>query len=756
LLPQRFSRTKPGSIWLHAVSAGEIASAVPLIRAIRADLPQVPIYVSTSTVAGRKAANRQLSELVEAVFYSPLDYVSCVRGTLQAVRPALVIVFETEIWPNLFFETKRTGAQLAIVNGRISDRSWPCYRKWSRFFAPILGLPDLLFVQSSIDSTRYIELGANPARLEMEGNLKYDAALAGPQLNLPSFGADQIWVAASTAGPNERGSLARHEIDEDEIVIETFRALGVEFPKLLLILAPRQPARFDAVARKLEGAQVPFIRRSAMRGNEQAQLRLPGVLLLDTIGELGGAYQFGDVVFVGGSIAPRGGHNIIEPAAAGLPIVVGPNMQNFQAIAQDFLAARALIRIQSQAELLPAVTTLLRDGSRRNELGSRARRVVESRRGAAQRIARDVTRLYHAATLMPPRNPIIDCLLRPLALLWCQAGFIKRKHAEAASALLPPLSRPVVSVGGITVGGSGKTPFTTFLAERLSARDYAPAILTRGYKRRTPARNLVFGPGAKVPSAFTGDEAQILLRSGLAPVGIGADRYSTAQILLREFPNTGILLLDDGFQHGRLRREFDVVVIDGLDPFGQDAVVPLGRLREPLQALARADAFVVTRSENEFRFSVIAERLRGYNQVAPVFRTRLVTRCWRDYSSGSHIPSLKGRRVGAFCGLGNPENFWRTLESLGLEVVFRWTFPDHHLYKPIELQRIAHQAIVQGADILVTTEKDRVNCPSHLESAITPLDLAWLEIHLEVEDETRFFELLEATLRQRSPEKLAS
>jgi tetraacyldisaccharide 4'-kinase len=172
--------------------------------------------------------------------------------------------------------------------------------------------------------------------------------------------------------------------------------------------------------------------------------------------------------------------------------------------------------------------------------------------------------------------------------------------------------------------------------------------------------------------------------------------------------------------------------------------------------LARADAFVVTRSENEFRFAGISERLRRYNPTAPVFRTRLVTRCWRDYSSGRHIQNLAGRRVGAFCGLGNPENFWRTLESLGLEVVFRWTFPDHHLYKPFELQRVAHQAIVQGADILVTTEKDRVNCPSHLESAIHPLDLAWLEIHLEAEEEARFFDILEAALRQRSPEKLAS
>jgi tetraacyldisaccharide 4'-kinase len=252
----------------------------------------------------------------------------------------------------------------------------------------------------------------------------------------------------------------------------------------------------------------------------------------------------------------------------------------------------------------------------------------------------------------------------------------------------------------------------------------------------------VLAPGAKVPPALTGDEAQILLRAAIAPIGIGANRYETAKILLTQFPATDVFLLDDGFQHARLRRDLDIVVLDGLDPFGQEEVVPLGRLREPLQVLSRAHAFVVTRAEAGPRYEAICARLREYNPAAPIFRTRLLVRQWCDYGTGECNRILPARRVAAFCGLGNPQNFWNTLESLGLEVVFRWAFDDHHQYKHVELQRIAHQARAHGAEILVTTEKDRLNCPSHLDRAIAPLDFAWLEIDLEIDDEPGFFAFL--------------
>jgi 3-deoxy-D-manno-octulosonic-acid transferase len=753
-LPQPFHRTKSGSIWLHAVSVGEVASALALIQRLRTERPSVPIYVSTSTVAGRGAAQRQLSHLVDGIFYSPIDYPFCIRRTLNAIRPSLLVVLETEIWPNLYSVTKRYGASLAIVNGRISDRTWPRYRSWAKWFEPVMACTDLVLVQSEKDRDRYAFLGVPREKLSVAPNLKYEAALSAAPIALTTFGARKIWIAASTVGPNERGSSRRHQVDEDDIVLAAFRQLATEFPELLLILVPRQPDRFDEVAKKLERSGLNFVRRTSIKADPDTQLSLPGVLLLDTLGELPGIYSLANVTFVGGSIAPRGGHNILEPASAGSPIVVGPHMENFDSIAEDFRLANAFVRLQNADELLPAVRILLTDTTRARELGARAKRLVEARRDSAAAICEQLWILYFGASQRKIRNRFARALLLPLAGLWTEGGVLKRKHSEHFTLISPPLSAPVISVGGITVGGSGKTPFTVYLVNQLKNRGFEPAILTRGYKRRSPAEILVFGPQTKVPAAVTGDEAQIFLRATQSPIGIGSKRYETAQILLRQYPDTSALVLDDGFQHARLEREFDVVLIDGLDPLGGGEVVPLGRLREPAECLSRADAFVVTRAEETHRFKAICRRLAEYNRKAPVFRTRLLARSWRDYCTGQVLSSLEGKRVGAFCGLGNPEGFWRTLDSLGLTVVFQWSFPDHHAYKPLELQRVAHHALSHGAEILVTTEKDRMNCPGHLESVISPLPLAWLEIELELDDSDAFFDLLNASIRHSRQKQL--
>ncbi len=731
------------------MSVGEVISAVPLIKHIRREEPTLAVYLSVSTVAGRRTAEREAESLVNGVFYAPIDYVSCVRRTLHAIRPALLIVLETEIWPNLYTEAKRAGAALAIVNGRISSRAWDRYRKLKFLFEPVLQLADAIYVQSGADYERYRSLGADAGKLHVEANLKYDASLPGFDADIPTFDAEHVWVAASTVGPNERGSLEKHSVDEDDIVLRVFAQLVADFPKLLLILAPRQPARFDVVAKKLERARFSFVRRSELILGKTRPLQLPGVLLLDTLGELSSAYQHADAVFVGGSIAPRGGHNIIEPAAAAAPVVVGPNMQNFEAITHDFVDAHALVQIRGEAELLSTLRSLLADPCRARELGEFARRVVEMRRGVAQRLTPILLELYFRGQCKVPRNPLAHACLHFLAFLWRAGGARKRRSATSYGSSVEPLPVPVVSIGGITVGGSGKTPFTVYLASQLAQRNYAPAILTRGYRRRSPAENVVLAAGAKVPSSLTGDEAQIFLRSGVAPIGIGSNRYVTARVLLERFPSTDILLLDDGFQHARLQRNVDIVVIDGLDPFGGGELVPLGRLREPLSSLERASVFVVTRAESDLRFSTICSRLREYNAAAPVFRTRLIARHWRDYKTGECI-DVANQRVAAFCGLGNPQNFWDTLDSLGLDVVFRWTFDDHHTYRPKELHYVAQQAIFSGAQLLVTTEKDRMNFPGRLSGAIAPLTLAWLEIELELQDSSGFFPFLESRLRRRS------
>jgi tetraacyldisaccharide 4'-kinase len=349
----------------------------------------------------------------------------------------------------------------------------------------------------------------------------------------------------------------------------------------------------------------------------------------------------------------------------------------------------------------------------------------------------------------PPHNFFTRQFLNVLAALWRVGGDAKRRRSERAASRAKALAAPVISIGGITMGGSGKTPFTVYLARQLRARHHTPAILTRGYRRRSPSANLILPTGTSARAAFTGDEAQIFLRAAICPVGIGSNRYETGRILLAQIPRIDVLVLDDGFQHARLPRSVDIVLIDGLDPFGNHDVFPVGRLREPLSSLARADILVITRTESLLQFNAIKDRLRSYNDTAPVFRATLKIKHWRDARTGRRIEQLPSSRVAAFCGLGNPANFFNALESLGLEIAFRWSFGDHHSYRPLEIARLAQQARLNGARVLVTTEKDTFNFPLEIDSVLQGLDVAWLEVEMRVEQEPALFATIDQLLHTR-------
>jgi len=270
-LPPSFKATGPGSIWFHAVSVGEVLSAVELIRRVREAQPYAEMFVSVSTLAGRAVADQKLAGLANGIFYAPLDFRSVVRRVLRRIRPAMVIVLETEIWPNLYRESKRAGAGLMVVNGRISDRALPRYRSWSWFFKHVLRWPDAILVQSQQDRERYVMAGAPEDRIQVAGNLKYD--FTPPAAVAAELGGYPIWIAASTAAAVEPG-----DPDEDDVVIEVFKKISALYPRFLLILAPRRPERFPIVAVKLAQAGISFIRRSDASTN----LSLPGVLLLDS------------------------------------------------------------------------------------------------------------------------------------------------------------------------------------------------------------------------------------------------------------------------------------------------------------------------------------------------------------------------------------------------------------------------------------------------------------------------------------------
>ncbi len=699
-LPATFHSTGMGSLWLHAVSVGEVLSAVELIRRVGAARPDVDIFVSTATLAGRVTAEQRLAGLVRGVFYAPLDYRSAVRRVLRRIRPAALVVMETEIWPNLYREAKRSGAALLVVNGRISDRALPRYRRWSWFFGGCLELADEIWVQSPQDAERYLLAGAPASRVVSAGNLKYDfqpprAIAADLAAFLDRLNAPEVWVAASTMPPAQTG-----DPDEDDAVIAAFQEL--RRPGLLLILAPRRPERFDAVAEKLRAAGLAFACRS-----QPGRLALPGVLLLDSIGELAAVFERATVVFMGGTLASRGGHNVLEPAFFAKPVIAGPHMENFAEMAAEFTAAGALIRIQDAPSLGSAVRRALDAPGRAGEI---AQQLALAKRGVVHRVAARVLQALEDGVPDPGRP-----LLRPLACLW---AFSHRMNVARGTRSTRSLSTRVVSIGGLTMGGSGKSPVVAHLAARLAD----PAILTRGYRRQNAGAPLIVPRGTHAPAAQTGDEAQMFVRRHIAHVGIGADRYETGRLLEAQL-KPAVFLLDDGFQHVRLRRDADIVLIDATRPWG-GGLFPVGLRREPLEALGRATAILLTRVPKGVPTTGIERVLRRHTSC-PIFRSRMVPEPWTGAS----------RKVAAFCGIGSPAAFWRTLEDLGLEIVERAAFPDHHRYSLAELEAFGEKA---GGATLVTTEKDWMNLPAGFSTAIE-----CVRISVEIDNEDQLLRLIE-------------
>jgi 3-deoxy-D-manno-octulosonic-acid transferase len=734
-LSRSFKQTVPGAIWLHAVSVGEVLSVVELARRLRAEFPRAPLFVSSTTLAGRATARAKLAGLATGVFYAPIDHVFAVRRVLRTIQPALVIIVETEIWPNLFREAKRAGCGLIILNGRISDRTERAYRRQRWFFQAVMRWPDAVMAQSEIMRERYLAAGTPLARVRVGGNLKYDVVPKPADPDSPvrqfieSLSPAEVWVAASTM------------LDEDDAVLAAFHQLAQQHTRLLMLLAPRKPERFDEVAAKIAHEGVRFVRRSDLHG----PLELPAVLLLDSMGELSGLFPLADVVFMGGTLAERGGHNILEPANFARPVICGPHMENFREIAEEFRAAKAFVEIQAPSELAQAVDGLLRDPTKATAIGRRALECAEANRGATEHAIAVIREVTKAANPRFRPNMPQYTFYWPLSVAWRWLGAWSRQRNLRRR---KKLNGGVISVGNLTMGGSGKTPLVLYLTEELRRGGHRPGILTRGYGRHSLQKQLILEPGARVPVSQSGDEPQIFLRAGGAPVGIGSDRFETGRMLEERF-GADVLILDDGFQHVHLDRQVDIVLIDALRPFGGSEIFPLGWLREPLEALSRAHIIVITRSECARGTFDLRCAVRRYNAQAPIFHASAIPEYWVEASSGAQIPKLAVSRVGAFCGVGNPESFWCTLERMGIETAERVVFDDHHAYRPREIRRVAHQFRAAKVEAAVTTEKDAINLGEGSAELMAPLPLYWLKIRIAIDREVEFLQLIERRLGTR-------
>ncbi len=371
--PKLSAQLRKPTIWVHAVSVGEVVASSAVVETLQREFPSHRVVVSTTTGTGQKLAARRFG--TENVFYFPLDFAFAIRPYFAALRPELVVVAETEFWPNFFRFARRSGARTAVINCRISDRSLPGYKRFRFWLPKLLDNVDLFLAQSDEDRRRLMEIGAAGPRVLVTGNLKFDVAPPTPPAIVASLrestrqsGAGPVLVCGSTL-EDEEGSL-----------LSAFRNILANHPKAALILAPRHPERFAEVAELVEKLGFRWWRRSLWSGESLAG----GVFLVDTIGELAALYSLATVAFVGGSLVPRGGHNILEPALYGVPVVIGNHYENFRDIV-NYFRERNAVRVVGVAELPLVFMELIESQEARETLGRNALAALESQRGATAR-----------------------------------------------------------------------------------------------------------------------------------------------------------------------------------------------------------------------------------------------------------------------------------------------------------------------------------------------------------------------------------
>lgn len=398
--PGRLALDQRPVVWLHAVSVGEVIQLQKIVREFRqqsADAWQ--IVVTTSTDTGYDLALQRFPDCT--VTWFPLDFSWAVARTLRQLRPRLLVLMELEIWPNLLAACQRQGVAVAVVNARMSDRSFRGYQRIRRLLAPVLHRLSLVAAQSPQSASRLAALGVPAEHIQITGSIKFDGVATSrrnpqttalrEQLGLQPD--DIVFIAGSTQDP------------EEQLALQAWLALQPDCPALRLILVPRHRERFDEVAGLVEAAGLPLLRRSVQRAATAPQPPTAAqrpVILLDTIGELGAAWGLADVAFVGGSFGSRGGQNMIEPAAYGAAVLFGPNTSNFRDVVAAFRTADACLQLTRPDDLLPTLQRLLADSAARHALGQRAQQVVVAQQGATQATAALLCRLLQAPSAVQP------------------------------------------------------------------------------------------------------------------------------------------------------------------------------------------------------------------------------------------------------------------------------------------------------------------------------------------------------------------
>lgn len=367
-----------GCIWIHAVSVGEVLAVSRLVGELSSRYPEKRVFVSTTTATGQELARQRFGET--RVFYMPLDFRFALRPYLARLQPTLLILAETEFWPNLLHLAKKTGAAVAVVNARISDRSFPRYKRFQWFFSRVLESVDLFLAQTEEDALRLKAIGAPEGRVAVSGNLKFDIRSSSGS---PLTAGLRKAIAPDSAGAGSPLIVCGSTTEgEEELVLAAFQQVLQQFPNAIMILAPRHPERFEKVAGLIASSGLKLTRRSAWR----PEFAVPSgsIFLLDSVGELASVYELANVAFVGGSLVPLGGHNILEPAQHGVPVLTGPNTFNFREIVSIFEQGGGL-RVVTAENLGAVLIELLTSAQQRETLGRRARELFIQNTGATEK-----------------------------------------------------------------------------------------------------------------------------------------------------------------------------------------------------------------------------------------------------------------------------------------------------------------------------------------------------------------------------------
>ncbi|MEK6684023.1 MAG: tetraacyldisaccharide 4'-kinase [Nitrospirota bacterium] len=763
-------------LWIHAASVGECLAVMPLVERWLRDRPDWDLVFSVMTQTGRRLAEQQLGNRAR-IFFFPVDLPGIAARLLSRLAPDLILLVETELWPNFLHSASRRGIPVLLINGRISPRSYRRYRAVRGIFREALQTIELFCMQTAQDAQRIIELGAPPERVRVLGNLKFDLAavpLSEPERQqlLKQLGwhpNDRVLVAGST-----------HE-KEEELLLAVYDRVKQQIPDLRLILAPRHLDRLPGLVQWLTRLGKTCLRYSELgAGRPQPAETGVEILLVDTLGKLGPLYSLGTVVFVGGSLVPVGGHNLLEPAALGRPVLFGPFVQHIIETADLLSASGGGCMVHNVDELTRETQTLLMDPDRRRTMGDQAKKTVTCHQGASERVNGIVERELKRRSFDGIRR--LDFRSAPERwfkdrLLLSRGGFPTSGRAIGttmlAAAILRGLSvfyqawqevrvaaysrgllrsvrldRPVISVGNLVLGGTGKTPTVLSICRLLLKRGRRPAVLSRGYGRRSKEAIQVVSNETRVaqrPDAL-GDEP-CLMADQLpgVPVLVSLDRAAAGRYALKVF-QPDVFVLDDGYQHLRLRRDLNLLVLDAVQPFGNGFVFPRGTLREAVRQVSRADAILLTHADDPAGTEELQKFVRTYRPALPIFTSRHRIADLVHLGTGriASLEKLRRTRLMAVTGIGQPERFFHALQENESEIAAGCIYPDHYRYSEKDLEFLEAEAVRRDVRMIVTTEKDAVR----IQALGRPLEPWWTaRLDLVIDDAEAFESLLCGALK---------